>query len=96
MKMYRQGDILLKQVASIPVNAIRNRSAVILRGEATGHAHRILSGYIYHRFQTMFVDAREATRLVHEEHATIKLPKGIYRVWRQREYTPEDIRIVRD
>jgi hypothetical protein len=26
--------------------------------------------------------------IVHDEHGPITLPTGIYRVWRQREYTP--------
>ena len=34
--------------------------------------------------------------LIHEEHATITLPQGIYLVWMQREYSPEAIRRVID
>jgi hypothetical protein len=34
--------------------------------------------------------------VIHEEHAPIPLPTGYYQVWRQREYTPQEIRIVRD
>jgi len=36
------------------------------------------------------------TRIVHDEHGPISLPVGLYCVWQQREYTPEDIRILRD
>ncbi|WP_147871529.1 hypothetical protein [Stieleria maiorica] len=43
----------------------------------------------------LHVTAAEAT-LVHDEHAAIALPTGFYRVWRQREYSPEEIRIIRD
>jgi hypothetical protein len=34
--------------------------------------------------------------VVHEEHGPITLPRGLYRVWQQREYSPEAIRVVRD
>jgi len=35
-------------------------------------------------------------KLLHEEHSTIEIPPGTYRVIRQREYTPEAIRMVAD
>jgi len=35
-------------------------------------------------------------KLLHEEHSTIEIPAGTYRVIRQREYTPEAIRMVAD
>ena len=34
--------------------------------------------------------------LKHEEHATITLPPGNYRIRRQREWTAENVRIVAD
>jgi hypothetical protein len=37
-----------------------------------------------------------SARLVHEEHRTITLPRGTYRVWGQRKYTPGAIVAVRD
>ena len=39
---------------------------------------------------------RSGATLVHEEHAAIKVPEGLYRVIRQREYTPEALRLVAD
>jgi hypothetical protein len=38
----------------------------------------------------------ERARIVHPEHHPIELPGGTYRVWQQREYTPEAIRRVSD
>ena len=35
-------------------------------------------------------------QLRHEEHAEITLPAGIYKITRQREYSPEAIRSVCD
>ncbi|WP_084958527.1 hypothetical protein [Thermoactinospora rubra] len=100
--MYRQGDILIVPVAEDQVPA-RLRSAapaprdargrlVLALGEATGHAHAIPGP------GTLLPDpSPEAPdylhlpsggRLVHEEHDAISLPRGWYRVVRQREYVP--------
>jgi hypothetical protein len=100
MEAYRQGDVLLTAVASIPPRAEgvrRDRGRVVLAyGEATGHAHAItdagaellqdpLTGDLFVR-----VDDPGGAALAHEEHATITLPPGAYRVVRQREYLPDD------
>jgi hypothetical protein len=37
-----------------------------------------------------------AVTIIHEEHSPIPLARGFYRVWRQREYSPQEIRVVRD
>ena len=41
------------------------------------------------------VGGDEAT-LIHDEHHPIKLPRGNYRFWQQREYSPKEIRKVVD
>ena len=43
-----------------------------------------------------WIELARETGLKHEEHAEIKLPKGKYRVVRQREYDPIQERIVAD
>ena len=48
-------------------------------------------------FRQLFVRVlADAVRVVHEEHQPITLPRGTYRVWGQREYSPEAIRRVLD
>ena len=42
------------------------------------------------------VSGKAAVELRHEEHATIELPPGDYEVTRQREYHPEELRMVAD
>ncbi len=44
----------------------------------------------------LFVTLPTGGAVTHQEHATIKLPAGTYRVSRQREYSPEEIRNVAD
>ena len=44
MKMYRQGDVMIREVSSLPANAkaVKNRGRIVLaHGEVTGHAHAI-------------------------------------------------------
>ena len=42
------------------------------------------------------VHGNAAVQLRHEEHATIELPPGNYRITRQREYAPGELRMVAD
>lgn len=43
-----------------------------------------------------WIDAAQPVSLKHEEHDTIQLPRGKYKVVRQREYDPIQERIVAD
>lgn len=98
--LYRHGDVLIESVRTIPKTAEKLKHTILAEGEVTGHCHRIkergsaemlrVRGRIFLR-----VSAESAT-VVHEEHAPIELPAGNYRVWRQREYTPQRIVTVRD
>lgn len=81
---------------------------VLLEGEKTGHHHAITDDvtmfhddklardipaglYIGH----VQVNAPSA-RVTHEEHAPLTLPRGTYRVRRQRELGPRDARVLAD
>ena len=100
MALYRHGDVMISQIDSLPDNVKKRGNLILAYGEITGHSHRVadprtaetfeLDGQIY-----LKVTAPKAL-LVHEEHATIELPQGIYRVWQQREYSPGEIRRVYD
>jgi sarcosine oxidase gamma subunit len=100
---FRQGDVLLLAVDpdSLPEKARavprQGGRTILAEGEATGHAHaihspaatllRVGSGAEAARFlrTTTPVD------LVHEEHAAITLPEGLYAVVIQREYVPPEV-----
>jgi hypothetical protein len=96
--LYRQGDVLLRAVDAVPATAApvgRDAGRIILAyGEVTGHAHAIdapeaeatlISTAENQRFLRLMADVD----LVHEEHATIHLPRGLYEVILQREWTDE-------
>lgn len=98
--MWRHGDVLIEQCTKIPGDARRVGHLILARGEATGHAHRVLepgSAVLFKNDEADFLEVTtdEAT-IVHEEHDAITLPRGTYRFWFQREYSPQEIRRVID
>lgn len=106
MEMYRQGDVLVARVEQVPegLEAVEREDGkvVLAHGEATGHHHAIaepgaelLEGKdLEERFLRVLQEGGVA--LTHQEHSTITLPVGDYRVMRQREYAPEAPRYVAD
>lgn len=100
MSLYRHGDVLIGQVDQLPSGAKKRNHVVLAYGEITGHSHRIADPHTAETFEIngeiyLKVTAPKA-QLIHQEHAMIELPEGVYRVWQQREYTPEEIRRVYD
>jgi hypothetical protein len=98
--MWRHGDVLIRGTARIPRGAQRRHSPVLVRGEMTGHSHRLEvpeAAEIWEHGEQVFLRVlAPAARVIHEEHKPITLPAGIYMVWQQREYTPAAIRLVAD
>lgn len=106
-RKYRQGDVLVvestkspKQLTPIPLEGGR---LILAHGEVTGHAHVIVGmAELFTPSDAADLEERflriegEGAELVHDEHSTIALPPGDYRVLRQREYTPDAIRTVAD
>ena len=80
----------------------RTKSAVIAEGEASGHCHRLVGEFVFYRDDHLARDipdqlylghirvGRSSAQLLHEEHATLALNPGVYRVRRQRQLEPTD------
>jgi hypothetical protein len=102
MEIIRQGDVVLSRVDVDRVGDLeREPTTVIVEGEVTGHAHRVADGVIVRAGGRRFVAAGRAdgtpARVLHEEHAPVEVPAGLWEVWRQREYEPRrEPRTVRD
>jgi hypothetical protein len=100
MKQFRHGDVIIQQIERLPEEPELLPHLILAHGELTGHAHRVTpskGGRLFWGRESMFLEiSSDGLKVVHEEHASIDLPPGLYRVWRQREYSPEEIRIVRD
>lgn len=108
MKLYRQGDVLLREVRSIPTAArpaekkdsVGSPRIVLAYGEVTGHAHAIHDLEDVDVFVSaegaMYLSVRREVALRHEEHAPIALAPGNYERAPQMEYSPEALRNVAD
>lgn len=82
----RQGDLLISQVTKLP-EGLKPHSLTLLLGESTGHSHRMTSGNVFEgKDGALYIALNKKGQLVHEEHNTIDLPKGLYSVKRQKEY----------
>lgn len=95
-KAYRHGDVIITEATKIPASAKRIKEDVLLDGEVTGHAHRVIGEFeLYTDEDRKFLNAINCS-VVHEEHHKIDLPTGIFEITRQREYEPEGWRYVND
>ena len=91
---------MIAKADAIPHGATKRPNCVLAEGELTGHSHRIDQPGVAELYECkgalyLHVLASEA-KVVHQEHGPIKLPRGVYTVWQQREYTPQSIRPVTD
>lgn len=100
----RQGDVFVERVEEMgtgtPVKAEHGR-IILAHGEATGHHHSLPAVDVADPILdvengAIFLRLIRDSVLSHQEHAPINLEAGIYRVTRQREYSPEAIRNVAD
>jgi hypothetical protein len=112
MLKYRQGDVGVEVCADLPEGLEWKpvKNIVLAEGEVTGHAHVLscaqsLGGKtdgtafpleIAEKDGTMFLRVAEPLPLTHQEHGTITIERGTYRVRKQVEYTPEAPRQVMD
>jgi len=96
MKMWRQGDVLILAAEKPRQMMKRAGDNILVYGEATGHSHKAEGAAVYDHQGQKFVQAMNEWSLTHEEHATIQIPEGFYRVVRQREFDENQIRYVAD
>jgi hypothetical protein len=83
-------------------------ATVLAEGEVTGHRHAIYDRITMFRDDSLARDIPAglyighvrvdgpSARVQHDEHDVIELPKGTYRVRRQRELEPKDARLIAD
>jgi len=88
-RMYRQGDVLLKEIEKCEGVEIAQGMKILAYGEATGHKH-ILKGEKVRFYETtggqVQVQVERTAQLVHDEHEEIEIPAGNYQVVLQREF----------
>ena len=87
---------------------VEGAALVLAEGEETGHRHAVCERVTMFRNDRLARDipaglyivhlqvASAHARVTHDEHAPITLPRGTYRVRRQREFRPRDARVLPD
>lgn len=106
--LYQQGDILFFKVSDFEgiekkeINS-KNGYKVIAEGEASGHFHKVKADYaeLYQEKndpECMLLELLKKSKVVHEEHDSIDLPKGKYVIKRVQDYDHflEESRAVED
>ena len=95
-KIYRHGDLLIRQVKEISGYARPISTNIIAEGEVTGHNHKL---YGSHQVYGTHIDnprvivptyfqAKEDISLKHQEHADLKISKGNYVIVHEIEHNP--------
>ncbi len=88
--MWRQGDLLIVRDQNIKQKLTKDKlvlNGIVELGEATGHAHVLEGGEVFdYGWGGTFLRSTGESQLVHDEHETITLPEGEYRVIRQRQH----------
>jgi len=99
--VYRQGDVLIRRIDTLPVQkSVKRENGILAYGEVTGHCHKVETvtcAEVLEIENGLFLRVgEEGVRIVHDEHAPITLEPGNYSIEIQREYTPAEIRNVAD
>jgi hypothetical protein len=91
-----------------PAGPASDGAVVLAEGEATGHRHVIFDRVTMFRDDGLARDIPSglyvghlrvdgpSARIQHDEHSPVTLPRGTYRVRRQRELEPRDAHIIAD
>lgn len=107
-KQARQGDVLFTKIDVLPEGLIKQKSEngqFVLAHSETGHNHVMKDNGVelYANDNDPFVAylvVDNTAKLEHmrsfDTHETIEFKEGIYRINRQREYTPEGFRRAAD
>lgn len=85
MNYYQQGDVLLKEFNS-EITGKQNKNPLLYKG--ANHHHTLKGGafLIIDNDKDRFLEVAEDTELTHEEHKTIKIPVGKYKLEIVQEY----------
>jgi len=83
MKLYDQGDVLIKSVNDLPEGDREViTTKIVAFGEVTGHKHQIFGGSVevLKILGHLYITAKEEFKIKHEEHNMQVIPAGNYRV----------------
>lgn len=99
MNIYRQGDVLIREVTSLPTGAKKLTTNVLAYGEVTGHSHRFQGdAQLYGYGNELYMQVYQPTYIEHEEHQHKIVDPGIYKIEGEQEwdYIEESMKKVID
>jgi len=95
MKIFRHGDILVRQIDAMPEGLQKKKDRVLAWGEATGHNHNLVVPKLADfdirvdvAENKIYFSTDTCVELEHQEHKTIEIDPGIYTVDIERERDP--------
>jgi hypothetical protein len=94
--MFRQGDVIITPTSS-EILTPKLDHLILAEGEGTGHRHQITSGEaeLVNLYGMLYLRVLSSTALLtHEEHGSIEIPQGNWKIRLQREYVPPDYRYL--
>lgn len=99
-RLFRNGDLLIREIDAIPKDAKRVKTNILALGESTGHTHQLIGEckVFENKEGKKFFQSNEELELIHQEHKPITIEAGTFEVLIEREYSPfdEEIRQVQD
>lgn len=106
MKVYQQGDVVMKQIKQLPEGERTQdelcKRKILALGEATGHAHALAdaddTAQVVRVMGSLYLIVAQAAALKHEEHREILIPPGTYQVdiVRETDHISQVVRRVAD
>ena len=93
-RIWRQGDVIVHEIADIPENAVRADSREIRIASETGNPHVLRAAQIFKttdakgnlEAQQQYALLEEETAMTHPQHAELRLPPCMYRITTVRDY----------
>lgn len=98
MNIYRHGDVDIIQINELPPNLQKHDNLTLAFGEATGHHHTLVAepemAFVFvDEKGNKFFEAKADIKITHQEHKTLEIKKGYYKVLIEKEYNPFDEKI---
>ena len=95
VKIWRQGDVIVRQVSEVPKQVVEAATNEIRIASETGNPHVLKASKVYVpanvrgvQNRQQYVVLEEPTSMTHPQHAALDLLPGVYQVSTVRDYAP--------
>jgi hypothetical protein len=94
VRIWRQGDVIIREVSEIPRDAQISESNVVKISSETGNSHVLKASRVFttlyrnRSMQLQYVLLDEPSIMTHPQHPTLHLSAGTYSITTVRDYAP--------